>query len=89
MILNAAPPQEREGFSKTDSTQYCNSKKHLNQEEAQLIATPPMHQIQQIGSIKDYSRNTNIKHNLKTSKREASRRMEQEETQKLKKVTLQ
>ena len=56
--------------------------KNLNQEEAQLLATPPMHQIQQIGSIKDYSRNTIIKHKLKTSKREASRRMEQEETQK-------
>ena len=75
LILNAAP-LEREGFSETDSTQYCNSKKHLNQEEAQLLATPPMYQIQQIGSIKDYSRNTNIKHKLKTSKREASRRIE-------------
>ena len=84
-------PQEREGFSKTDSTQYCNSKKHQNQEEAQLLATPPMHQIQPNGSIKDYLRNTNvnIKHKLKTSKREASRRMKQEETQKQKKITLQ
>ena len=45
-------PREREGFSETDSTQYCNSKKHLNQKEAQLLATPPMYQIQQIGSIK-------------------------------------
>ena len=77
-------PQEREGFSETDSTQYCNSKKHQNQEEAQLLATPPMCQIQAIRSIKDYLRNTNmnIKHKLKTSKREVSRRMEQEETQK-------
>ena len=61
-------PWEREGFSETDSTQYCNSKKHLNWEEAQLLATPPMYQIQQIGSIKDYSRNTITKHKLKTRK---------------------
>ena len=42
-------------------------------------------------SIKDYLRNTdmNTKHKLKTSKREASRRMKQEETQKQKKTTLQ
>ena len=52
MIFNAAPPREREGFSKTDSTQYCNSRKHRNQEEAQLLTTPPMHQIQPIRSIK-------------------------------------
>ena len=69
--LQCSTPQEREGFSKTDSTQYCNSKKHLNQEESQLLATPPMHQIQPNGSIKDYLRNTdvNIKHKLKTSKK--------------------
>ena len=89
--LQCRTPSEREGFSKTDSTQYCNSKKHLNQEETQLLATPPMHQIQPNKSIKDYLRNTdvNIKHKLKTSKREASKRRKQEETQKQKKTTLQ
>ena len=46
-------PWEREGFSETDSTQYWNPKKHQNQEEAQLLATPPMHQIQPNGSIKE------------------------------------
>ena len=80
--LQCSTPWKREGFSKTDSAQYCNSKKHLNQEEAQLLVTPSMHQIQPNGSIKDYLRNTdvNIKHKLKTSQREASRRMKQEET---------
>ena len=84
-------PQKREGFSETDSTQYWNSMKHQSWEEAQLLATPPMHQIQPNGSIKDYLRNTdvNIKHKLKTSKREVSRRMKQEETQKQKKTMLQ
>ena len=82
--LQCSTPQEREGFSETDSTQYCNSKKQQNQEEAQLLAAPPMHQIQPNGSIKDYLRHTdmNIEHKLKTSKREASRRMKQKETQK-------
>ena len=53
-------PREREGFSETDSTQYCNSKKHLNQEEAQLLAYPPMHQIHQTEALKDYLRNTTV-----------------------------
>ena len=77
-------PWEREGFSKTD-------KKHQNQEEAQLLTTPPMHEIQPSRSIKDYLRNTNvnIKHKLKTSGRETSRKIEQEETQKRKKIKLQ
>ena len=82
--LQCSTPGEREGFSETNSTQYCNSKKHQNREEAQLLAAPPMHQIQPNRSIKDYLRHTdvNIEHKLKTSKREASRRMKQEETQK-------
>ena len=86
--LQCSTPREREGFSETDSTQYCNSKKHQNQEEAQLLATPPMHQIQPNRSIKDYLRNTdtNMIYKLKSSKREASRRMKQEETQKQKKT---
>ena len=65
--------------------------KHQNQEEAQLLAAPPMDHIQPNGSIKDYSRDTDvtIKHKLKTSKRKASRRMRQEETQKQKKIILQ
>ena len=69
--LQCSTPQEREGFSENDSTQYCNSKKHQNREEAQLLATPPIHQIQPNGSIKDYLRHTNvnIEHKLKTSKR--------------------
>ena len=85
MIFNAAPPWKREGFSETDSTQYCNSKKHWNQEEAQLLTTPPMHQIQPIGSIKRLFKKYRCehkKHKLKTSKQEASRRMKKEETEK-------
>ena len=63
-------PQEREGFSETDSTQYCNSRNTQNREEAQLLAAPPMHQIQPNGSIEDYLRHTdvNMEHKLKTSK---------------------
>ena len=63
-------PQEREGFSETDSTQYCNSRNTQNQEEAQLLAALPMHQIQPNGSIKNYLRHTdmNKEHKLKTSK---------------------
>ena len=45
-------PWEREGFSKTDSTQYCNSRDTQNQEGAQLLAAPPMHKIQQNGAAK-------------------------------------
>ena len=69
--LQCSTPWEREGFSETDSTQYCNSKKHQNQEEAQLLAAPPMHQIQPNGSIKDYLRYTdvNTEHKLKTNKK--------------------
>ena len=68
--LQSSTPREREGFSKTDSTQYWNSKKHQNQEEAQLLAAPPMHQTQPNRSIKDYVRYTevNMEHKLKTSK---------------------
>ena len=47
-------PWEREGFSKTDSTQYCNSRDTQNREGAQLLAAPPMRKIQQNGSIRDY-----------------------------------
>ena len=63
-------PQEREGFSKTDSTQYCNSRNTQNQEEAQLLAAPSMHQIQPNGSIRDYLRHPdmNKEHKLKTRK---------------------
>ena len=69
--LQCSTPWEREGFSETDSTQYCNFKKHQNREEAQLLAVPPKHQIQPNESIKDYLRHTdmNIEHKLKTSKR--------------------
>ena len=45
--------------------------KHLNQEEAQLLATPPMHQnstYSKSESFKDYSRNMTMKHKLKTRK---------------------
>ena len=45
-------PQEREGFSKTDSTQYCNSRNTQNQEEAQPLAAPQMHQIQPMEALK-------------------------------------
>ena len=90
--LQCSTPQEREGFSKTDSTQYCNSKKHLNQEEAQLLATPPMHQIQPNRSIKDYLRNTDadIKTKQKRSiqKDEARRNTKVKENHTTVKVTL-
>ena len=83
LILNAASPWEREGFSETDSTQYCNSKKHLNQEEAQLLATPPMYQNSTNRKHqKTNPRNTDHETQAEDKKREASRRMEQEETQK-------
>ena len=41
-----------------------------NREEAQLLAAPPMHQIQPNGSIKDCLRHTDVnkEHKLKTSK---------------------
>ena len=66
----STPPQEREGFSETDSTQYCNSRNTQNQEEAQLLAAPPMHQIQPNGSIKDYLKYADMdkEHKLKTRK---------------------
>ena len=69
--LQCSTLQEREGFGKTDSTQYCNSEKHQNQEEAQLLVAPPIHQIQPNRSIKDYLRQTDMymEHKLKTSKR--------------------
>ena len=53
-------PREREGFSKTDSTQYCrsNSRDTQNQEGVDLLAAPPMHKIQQNGNIKDYLNHT-------------------------------
>ena len=91
LIPNAAPPREWEGFSKTDSTQYCNSSRHQNQEEAQLLTTPPMHQIQPSDALKDCSRNTdmNIKAQTEDIQTKASTRMRQEETQKKKKTILQ
>ena len=66
MIFNAAPPRKREGFSETDSTQYCNFKKHRNQEEAQLLTTPPMHQIQLIRSIKRLFKKYRHEHKAQT-----------------------
>ena len=47
-------PRDREGFNKTESTQYCNSRDTHNWEWAQLLAAPPMHKIQPNGSIRDY-----------------------------------
>ena len=83
-------PWEREGFSITDSIQYCNSKKHQNQEEAQLLAAQPMHQIQPNGSTKDYLRYTdgNIEHKLKTSKEKHPEGWSRKKTQKKKKTIL-
>ena len=70
LIANAAPPGEREGFGETDSTQYCNSRNTQNREEAQLLTTPPMHQIQPNGSIRDYLRYSDVNKEckLKTGK---------------------
>ena len=82
--LQCSTPQEREGFSETDSTQYCISRNTQNREEAQLLAAPPMHQIQPNGSIKDHGRypDMNQECKLKTRKSRPPRRMKQEETQK-------
>ena len=82
--LQCSIPQEREGFSETDSTQYCNSRNTKNQEEAQLLAAPPMHQIQTNGSIKDYLRQPDVNKQKTSKSKQASksRRMKQEETQK-------
>ena len=68
--LHSSTPWEREGFSKTDSTQYCNSKKHQNREEAQLLAAPTNAPNSTKRSIKDHLRYTdvNMEHKLKTSK---------------------
>ena len=65
--LQCSTPREREGFSETDSTQYCNSRNTQNREEAQLPAAPPMCQIQPNGRSKDYLRHTDV-NKLKTSK---------------------
>ena len=64
------PVQQREEFSETDSIQYCNSRNTQNREEAQLLAAPPMHQIQPNGSMKGYLRypDMNKEHKLKTRK---------------------
>ena len=81
------PPQKGEGFSKTDSTQYCNSRDTQNQEGAQLLAALPMHKIQQNGSIRDYSKHSDkIRNETEEKKNRASRRMKQEETQKQSKL---
>ena len=55
-----------------------------NQEEAQLLAAPPMHQMQPNGSIKDHGRYTDVNKGMQTEdkKSRTSRRMKQEETQK-------
>ena len=71
---------EREGFSKTDSTQYCNSRDTQNQEGAQLLAAPPMHKIQQNGSSKDYLNHTdknkerNWRHEKQSIQKDEARR---------------
>ena len=81
-------PWEREGFSKTDSTQYCNSRDTQNQEGAQLLAAPPMCKIQQKWKqqelFKPHRQEQGMK--LKTRETGASRRMKQEETQKQSKL---
>ena len=81
-------PQEREGFSETDSTQYCNSRNTQNQKEAQLQTALPMHQIQPNGSIKDYFKRHRREQGTQTEdkKSKAPRRMNQEETQKERKL---
>ena len=71
-------PQEREGFSETDSTQYCNSKKHRNQEEAQLLTTPPMHQIRPIGSIKRLFKKDRYEHKAQAEDKQ-TRRIQKDE----------
>ena len=74
------PPQEREGFSKTDSTQYCNSKTPRTEEGAQLLAAPPMHEIQQGETLKDYLKHPDeTRDKTEDERNRASRRMKQEE----------
>ena len=38
--LQCSTPQEREGFSETDSTQYCNSKKHPEPRGSSTSSSP-------------------------------------------------
>ena len=63
-------PREREGFSKTDSTQYCNSRNTQNRQEAKLLAAPPMHHIQPNGNIRDYLRYPDVNKECKTEDKE-------------------
>ena len=65
-------PREREGFSKTDSTQYCNSRNTQNRMGTQLLAAPPMHKILPNGNIRDYLKysDMNKERKLKTRKSE-------------------
>ena len=70
LIPNAAPPRKGRDSVKLTALSTEITRNTQNWEEAQFRAAPPMHQIQPNGSIKDYSRHTDInkKHKLKTSK---------------------
>ena len=54
LITNAAPLRKGRDSVKLTAPQYCNSRDTQNREGAQLLAAPPMHKIQQNGSIRDY-----------------------------------
>ena len=84
LITNAASPWEREGFSKTDSTQYCNSRNTQNREEAQLLATPTNAPNSTKWKHWRLFKIIRRKQGMQTEdkKSRTSRRMRQEETQK-------
>ena len=70
MISNAAVPRKGRDSVKLTALSTEIPRNTQNQEEAQLLAAPPMHQIQPNGSIKDCLRHTdmNKEHKVKTSK---------------------
>ena len=91
MILNAAPPRKGRDSVKLTALSTAipgdtGTRRKLNFQQLHQCT-----KFNRVEALKDYLRNTdvNIKHKLKTSKQEASRRMKQEETQKQKKTILQ
>ena len=84
MIFNVAPPRKGRDSVKLTALSTAilgdtRTRRKLNFQQPHQCT-----KFNQSEALKDYLRNTdvNIKHKLKTSKQEASRRMKQEETQK-------
>ena len=81
-------PQERKGFSKTDSTQYCNSRNTQDWEGSSVSGSPTNVQIQQeMKSLKTlWTTQTGTRDETESERTRTSRRMKQEETQKQSKL---